>query len=151
MTLLLGAEMHETDLDSLVYVSSAVRLLSPEEIEYLLNRARERNKEYGITGVLLQIDGNFMQYIEGPKDNLDIIYKIIREDEQHTGLILVAREAIESRQFGDWSLAYYAKDGEDYVGSPSERQLLVKSLELPSTNPSTARIVLHNFWISGAP
>ena len=61
--------MPETDLDSLVYVSSAVKLLRPEEIEYLLTRARERNEEYGITGVLLYIGGNFMQYIEGPADN----------------------------------------------------------------------------------
>lgn len=49
--------MSEPDLDSLVYVSSAVKLLSPEEIEYMLTRARERNEEYGITGVLLYIRG----------------------------------------------------------------------------------------------
>ena len=138
--------MSEPDLDSLVYVSSAVRQLNLEEISYLLKRARERNKEYGITGVLLYISNNFMQYIEGPKDNLDIIYKIIREDDQHTGLILVDREAIESRQFGDWSMAYQTKDVEGYVGSPSERKLIEMLLELPNDNPSTARIVLHSFW-----
>ena len=138
--------MSEPDLDSLVYVSSAVRLLSFDEIAYLLKRARERNKEYGITGVLLYIGGNFMQYIEGPKDNLNIIYKIIREDEQHTGIILVSREAIERRQFGDWSMAYQTKDVEGYVGSPSERKVIEMILELPNDNPSTARIVLHSFW-----
>lgn len=138
--------MSETDLDSLVYVSAAVRLLSPEEIEYLLTRARDRNKEYGITGVLLYIGGNFMQYIEGPADNLEVIYRIIREDKQHTGIILVSREAIESRQFGDWSMAYNTKDLKGYVGSESERQLLEKDLELPATSPSTSRIVLHSFW-----
>jgi len=138
--------MPMSDLDSLVYVSSAVRLLSLEEISYLLKRARERNKEYGITGVLLYIGGNFMQYIEGPKDNLDIIYKIIREDDQHTGIILVSREAIADRQFGDWSMAYQTKDVEGYVGSPSERKLIEMILELPKDNPSTARIVLHSFW-----
>jgi len=138
--------MPESDLDSIVYVSSAVRLLSLEEITYLLKRARERNKEYGITGVLLYIGGNFMQYIEGPKDNLEFIYKIIREDEQHTGLILVSREAIQSRQFGDWSMAYQTRDVEGYVGSPGERQLIEIILELPDDNPSTAQIVLHSFW-----
>ena len=138
--------MPESDLYSLVYVSSAVRLLSLEEISYLLKRARERNKEYGITGVLLYIGGNFMQYIEGPKDNLNMIYKIIREDDQHTGLILVSREAIENRLFGDWSMAYQTKDVEGYVGSPGERKFIEMILELPKDNPSTARIVLHSFW-----
>ena len=138
--------MSESDLDSLVYVSSAVKLLRPEEIEYLLTRARERNEEYGITGVLLYIGGNFMQYIEGPADNLEVIYKIIREDKLHTGIILVTREPVEEREFGEWSMAYHTKDVQGYVGSPGERVLLERNLELPSTNPSTARIVLHGFW-----
>ena len=138
--------MSDANLDSLVYVSSAVRLLSHEEIEYLLRRARERNKEYGVTGILLYIGGNFMQYIEGPQDNLDIIYKIIQEDELHSGLILVSREAIESRQFGDWDMAYQTRDVEGYVGSPGERKLIEMILEMPGNNPSTAQIVLHSFW-----
>ena len=138
--------MPRSDLESLVYVSSAVRLLSPDEIEDLLKRARERNKEYGITGVLLHNNGNFVQYIEGPKDNLDIIYKIIQEDARHTGLILISREAIQSRQFGDWPLGFLTKNGEGYVDSPSEKQLIEKILELPGDNPSTAQIVLKGFW-----
>jgi len=143
--------MPESGLDSLVYVSSAVRHLRLDEVQQLLKRARERNREYGITGVLLCIGGNFMQYIEGPKDSLDIIYKIIREDDQHTGIILVSREAIEGRQFGDWSMAYQTKDVEGYVGSPSERKLIEMILELPNDNPSTARTVLHGFWERNSP
>ena len=143
--------MPAAELDSLVYVSSAVRLLSPAEIKHLLTRARERNQEYGITGVLLYIGGNFMQYIEGPADNLDVIYRIIREDEQHSGIILVTREAIEERQFGDWSMAYQTRDAQDYVGSPGERGLIEKQLKLPATNPSTSRIVLHGFWNRNTP
>lgn len=138
--------MSDANLDSIVYVSSAVRLLNHEEIEHLLRRARERNKEYGVTGILLYIGGNFMQYIEGPQDNLDVIYKIIQEDEQHSGLILVSREAIESRQFGDWAMAYQTRDVEGYVGSPGERKLIEMILELPSDNPSAAQIVLQSFW-----
>lgn len=138
--------MPDSDLDALVYVSSAVRLLNHEEIDYLLRRARERNKEYGVTGILLYIGGNFMQYIEGPRDNVDIIYKIIQADELHSGIILVSREAIESRQFGDWAMAYRTRDVEGYVGSPGERKLIEMILEMPGDNPSTAQIVLHSFW-----
>jgi hypothetical protein len=101
-----GAAMSKPDLDSLVCVSSPMKLLSPEEIEYLLTRGRERNEEYSITGVQLYIGGNFMQYIEGTAGNLDVIYKIIREDKQYSGIILVTRETIEEREFGDWSMAY---------------------------------------------
>lgn len=141
--------MPKADLDSLVYVSSAVRLLSLEEIGHLLNRARERNKEYGLTGILLYIGGSFMQYLEGPRDNLDVIYKIIREDEKHTGIILVSREAIEERQFGDWSMGFQTRDFEGYVGSPNERRLIEMILEFPDDKASAARIVLYSFWKRG--
>ena len=113
---------------------------------YLLKRARERNKEYGITGVLLYTGGNFMQYLEGPKEGLDVIYKIIQEDNQYTGIILVSRETIEERQFGDWSMGFQTKEIEGYVGPPGEKQLPEMILDLPNDNPSTARIVLHSFW-----
>ena len=143
--------MHKPNLSALVYVSSAVRPLSLEEIGYLLQRARERNKEYGITGVLLYIGDNFMQYIEGHKDNLDIIYKIIQEDDQHTGLVLVSREAIQDREFGDWAMAYKTIDVEGYVGSPSERKLIEMLLEFPKVEPTSTRKVLHSFWdVSGS-
>lgn len=147
--------MSGPNLSSLVYVSSAVRLLSLEEIGHLLQRARERNKEYGITGVLLYIGNNFMQYIEGPKDNLDIIYKIIQEiiqeDDKHSGLFLVSQEAIEKRQFGDWAMAYQTIDVEGYVGSPGERKLIEMLLEFPEVKPTSARKVLQSFWeLSGS-
>jgi hypothetical protein len=135
-----------SDLESLVYVSSAVTLLTHEEIGHLLNRARERNKEYGITGILLYVGGNFMQYLEGSKDNLDIIYRIIQQDDHHSGLIQVSREAIESRLFGDWAMAYQTREVEGYVGSPGERNLIEMILQLPDDNPSTAQIVLRGFW-----
>lgn len=141
-----GTDMNATGLESLVYVSSAVRLLDPEEIQYLLERARQRNREYDVTGVLLYTGGNFMQYIEGPKDNLDVIYKIIQEDEQHTGIILISREPIERRQFGEWSMAYHTKDVEGYAGSDEDRKLIEEKLDLDVENPSTARIALHGFW-----
>ncbi len=138
--------MAESSLDSLIYVSSAVKSLTLDEILYLLNRARERNAEYDITGVLLHNDGNFMQYLEGPKGNLDIIYKIIQEDDKHRGIILISREPIEERQFGDWSMAFQTQSLEGYVSSPSERYLAQMILQLPDDKPSLAQIVLNGFW-----
>ena len=138
--------MPDTELESIVYVSSAVRLLSLEEIGHLLSRARERNREYSVTGVLLYIGGNFMQYIEGPRESLDVIYKIIQQDKLHTGIIQISREAAEGRQFGDWSMAFQTREHEGYVGSPSERAVINAILEPPAGNSTSAQIVLRSFW-----
>ena len=132
-------------------MNMAVGRLSLDEMEYLLKRAREQNEEYGVTGDLLQIDDHFMQYLEGPKDNLGIIYMSIQEDDQHTELILRSREAIENRQFGDWATAYKTIYFGGYVGSPSERKLIEMLLEFPKVKPTSARKVLHNFWCLSGP
>ena len=138
-----------SNLESIVYVSSAVRLLTLEEITALLERARIRNREHGVTGVLLYIGGNFMQYLEGPTEGLDTIYRIVEQDKLHEGMILVSREKIEKRQFGDWSMAFQTRDFEGFVGAPNERKLIDMILQLPEINPSPARIVLHSFWDRG--
>lgn len=138
--------MPDSRLESIVYVSSAVRLLTLEEISHLLSRARRRNAQHDVTGVLLYIGGNFMQYIEGPAASLDVIYRIIQQDELHSGIIQISREPIEERQFGEWSMAFQTREFEGYVGPPNEKNLTDMILELADDNPSSARIVLRGFW-----
>jgi len=56
-----------TELKALVYVSSATELLSDQALDELLQGARSTNERIGVTGVLLHCEGNFMQYVEGPR------------------------------------------------------------------------------------
>lgn len=70
-------------LHAVVYVSSATHLLEPSEIDHRLTHARRRNAEADVTGLLLDGDGNFMQYIEGPRDWLMPICDIILADPLH--------------------------------------------------------------------
>jgi Sensors of blue-light using FAD len=95
-----------SDLQAIVYVSAATHLLAPAEIDHLLRRARERNAEAGVTGLLLYSDGSFMQYIEGPRDELQCIYAIILKDPLHHHIEELLVEPIAAREFADWSMAY---------------------------------------------
>ena len=94
-------------LISIIYTSSAVRLLKESDLETLLMKARKRNDEFGITGLLLYCDGNFMQYIEGHEVGLLKIYDIIKHDPLHHRLIELANQLIPEREFADWSMAYH--------------------------------------------
>ncbi len=60
----------ESNLYCIVYLSSATNLMTDAEIEALLVSARNSNAAQNITGVLMYLDGNFVQCIEGPEDNL---------------------------------------------------------------------------------
>jgi hypothetical protein len=133
-------------LEALIYVSSAVGTLSDEDIEHLLTQARDRNIEHNITGLLMFIGGNFIQYIEGPSSELDLIYKIIMDDPMHAGIIKLMHAPIENREFSNWAMAYCTKNREALVGDSNDQEILNGKLGELSYKKTPARILLSNFW-----
>lgn len=130
----------------LVYVSSAVRELSRQDIHHLLERAQARNIECQVTGVLLYAAGDFMQYLEGPEEGVAEVYRHIRADPLHTGLIELLREPIGQREFGEWRMAYRVL-GVDHHAEPwLQRPGLTQRIIGPDQPASPARILLRSFW-----
>jgi hypothetical protein len=93
-------------LAAAVYVRSAVRPLTEDEILDILLIARQNNERLGVTGMLLYRDGNFLQVLEGPASVVDSLIQRIRRDPRHAGVIVVSRKNIEERQFQEWSMAF---------------------------------------------
>jgi hypothetical protein len=91
---------------SLVYVSAASHLLAPDELSAILRRSRENNTEKGITGMLLYVDGNFMQAIEGDATAVDALFGRVMQDPRHGHVIQLLRRPIAEREFGSWSMAF---------------------------------------------
>jgi hypothetical protein len=137
-----------SNLKSLVYVSSAAQTLSQLDIDHLLLSARERNKKYNVTGVLLYIGGNFMQYIEGTVDNVEFIYEIIKANPLHNGLIQLLYRSIECRDFEGWEMAYCTKEQTISVDPYNYEDILSNKLGTLSFKETPSRILLHNFWNS---
>lgn len=92
-------------------MSSQSRIMSKKSIEEFLFEIREKNKLLTITGILLLIQGKFVQYIEGPEDEIEKVYDSISKDSRHTDMILLDSGDLKERQFKDWSMAY--KEVED--------------------------------------
>jgi hypothetical protein len=89
-----------------VYVSSAVRPLTEDEILDILRVSRQNNERLGVTGMLLYRDGNFLQVLEGPASVVDSLIQRIRRDPRHDGVILMSRKNTEERQFQESSMAF---------------------------------------------
>ncbi|SDG70932.1 Sensors of blue-light using FAD [Psychroflexus sediminis] len=87
-------------------MSSQSRIMSQESIEEFLFQVREKNKHLAITGILLLIQGKFVQYIEGPAEEIDKVYQSISKDKRHTDMILLDSGDLNERQFKNWSMAY---------------------------------------------
>ena len=93
-------------LTALAYVSSATHLLSEDELERLLETARQRNRIHEVTGVLLYNDGSFLQYIEGPPRGLAVVFQHIRQASQHQDIIELLDAPVAERIFPDWLMGF---------------------------------------------
>mgnify|MGYP003643092662 CR=1 FL=1 len=91
----------------IIYLSTAIGYLEKQEIESILKKSCVYNLEKNITGILLYIDRDFIQVLEGDKNDISTLFKKIKKDKRHKGIICVINETITQRQFSDWSMGYY--------------------------------------------
>lgn len=99
-------------LFSLVYVSSATRLMTPAELRELLTVSRTNNAAAGISGMLLYKSGNFIQVLEGSKSAVESTFAKISRDTRHRGCLVLLRAQQEQRDFEEWSMGFYDMDSE---------------------------------------
>ncbi|SCA56412.1 putative BLUF domain-containing protein [Candidatus Terasakiella magnetica] len=95
-----------TKLYQVIYASAASYDFETEELEALLQKARQTNLSKGISGILVYRSGSFLQVLEGPKAELKKLYKKIMKDKRHTELRLIFRGDIKQKDFQDWSMGY---------------------------------------------
>lgn len=92
------------------YVSEQSHSISENDIEKLLEKSRSKNLTKGITGILIYFEGVFTQFLEGPEQEIDSLYKQIRTDRRHRNLRELFSGASTDRFYADWSMAYKALD-----------------------------------------
>ena len=96
----------------LVYASSATKPFNEQELIELLNVSRRNNEKAEITGMLLYRDGNFMQYLEGPKENVLTSMTRISNDSRHHGIITLLQKETPIREFSDWAMGFKSLNAE---------------------------------------
>lgn len=94
----------------LVYVSTAKKELSTEDIGRILDVSQSNNHERYITGFLAHNGQHFMQALEGEYDEVREIFDRILADGRHEGVVQILGETITSRAFPDWSMNYFRVD-----------------------------------------
>ena len=96
------------DLLALIYVSRSTvpSTVANDTVEQIVATARARNPGLGLTGALLFTGEHFAQVLEGPAASIDRLMASVAMDPRHDQLIVVAREPITARRFGQWSMAY---------------------------------------------
>ena len=90
----------------IVYMSEYVG--RPDEIqntiEDITKVAVRENKIHGITGVLVYLEGKFLQAIEGDEKELIQLLDNIKRDKRHQNVEYLIDTPIERRSFSDWHM-----------------------------------------------
>jgi hypothetical protein len=97
---------------SLVYASRSLEPFSEQDLLGLLTRARNRNHELGVTGMLIYAAESFLQLVEGDDDAVEVIWDRIRLDPRHAGLRVLQDGPATERLFGEWSMGFEHPDAE---------------------------------------
>ena len=82
--------------------------MTKAEFDVLVERAVRKNHDRGIHGAIAWdggVGGLITQIIEGPADVVDDLYRTIRADRRHTGVVLLTRADITASQFHDFGLS----------------------------------------------
>lgn len=134
-------------LTCLVYASKAAAPFGETELLDLLRRSRADNGRAGIGGLLLYMNGSFMQALEGERAQVMPLYDRIRQDRRHERVTTLIRFTMEARAFPDWSMAFTDMDRLP----PEERGRLGGFLETSfmdatyAEHPHRAIRLLHRF------
>ena len=91
-------------LQRLIYLSAKTDKFQNNEL--ILKQSKNYNASKEISGILLEYENNFIQYLEGDPIEVFTLYKRIEKDERHTDIWLVDYSAINERAFQDWGMGF---------------------------------------------
>ena len=93
-------------LVSLLYVSRAVGPQTTTVTSSILACSRSRNASEGVSGILCQGQGLYLQILEGERSSVNRLYAHILRDSRHVDADLLAYEEIDKRSYSQWSMAH---------------------------------------------
>jgi hypothetical protein len=97
----------------LIYSSEATGDMPRPELERMLAQSRARNNMRDVTGVLVFVDGIFLQILEGDQNNVAELMEKIGRDPRHRAVKVFHEEDIEKRTFGSWRMAFVSPSAEE--------------------------------------
>lgn len=132
----------DTELEGLIFVSSATKILSYDETETIINFYREDAKAKGITGLVIFASGSILRYVEAEKEIIISQYKLAQKNLQHFNLIKLLQKPIPRRLFPNYPMAFISISQSFKVLSDFDALQLKEYLEkCYEIAPTTVRII----------
>ena len=91
-------------MERLVYVSEASDDTGTQDVFAIVEASARNNATLDLTGFLLFEDNRFLQLLEGPSGNIDMIMARIKDDPRHHSLHIAERRDAIERWFPNWKM-----------------------------------------------
>jgi len=90
----------------LVYASTISKEFKPNDMDSILQAARNHNHKNDVTGALCFNRNYFLQCLEGGREAVNLTYQMILKDPRHENIVLLGYQDITKRHFMSWSMGY---------------------------------------------
>lgn len=106
----------------ILYISTAASKVGSDHADDILATSRRNNGADKVTG-LLYFDGKrFLQALEGEEIAVARALARIEKDARHRAIVILSDRTVDTREFGDWSMAYRAAgtDSDRFIAQVSD-------------------------------
>lgn len=100
--------------------------------------------------MLIYFDGTFVQFLEGPENNIDQLFQKIQKDKRHQDVVLLIDGIHKEREFSNWSMAYKELTPEETAKRCGQKQFTKEDL-FKGKDPNTLHpgLVLIKSFVNG--
>jgi hypothetical protein len=124
-----------------VYVSSEAFKFSDDQLMTLMENSRRRNLACDVTGLLLYLSGNFIQLLEGSREDVLATVTRIKADTRHRGINTLLDASCENRDFKNWSMGFERVEGEAGAQIPGYSDFLSRDTTQLAKNSAALRLL----------
>nr|WP_255518073.1 BLUF domain-containing protein [Fulvivirga sp. M361] len=97
-----------------MYKSAARPELSKKDLKEISRVSSSNNAKEGISGMLLYVEGEFLQLLEGEKEKVLTTFSRISIDGRHTDINIICESHQKQRQFEEWNIGFYSLTGKEF-------------------------------------
>ncbi|WP_290568013.1 BLUF domain-containing protein [Leeuwenhoekiella sp. UBA6783] len=126
----------------LIYLSDSSNSNSHHIIQNILDNVADWNKELDISGFLVYRDGNFLQLLEGNKNEVLTLFTKIKKDQRHKNVTLILEDESENRIFSDYESGFLVPKNKLVLDKLNNYLFNLKLLENPKINSTIS--ILEN-------
>ena len=139
-----------------IYTSTPTEEVTKKMLDDITQESIHWNKDHGITGILISMDGRFHQFLEGDEKDVIEVFEMIKKDPRHQNVTPRVKGYANERVFSNWSMGSWMLSNEELENLSVLRDLK-KYLENPVNDTLQSKkylVMMDNIlktWIAHEP